>query len=105
MICFAAANVSAENILCLGISVQRATFITFDRVTGRPFHQLITWKDRRANEMVESFNSSVLLKAVNAGCTVLHWITRSDKFKQVSKFRLQNNFVMQKPRHERKPET
>jgi putative glycerol kinase 5 len=77
----------------LGISVQRATFITFDRTTGRPFHQLITWKDRRGDEIVQNFNGSLILKAVNFGASVLHFITRSNKFKQGSRFRLENNFV------------
>lgn len=75
------------------MSVQRATFITFDKVTGKPFHQLVTWKDYRGDEIVKSFNKSLILKAVNLSATVLHWITRSNKFKQASKFRLENNFV------------
>ena len=62
-------------------------------MTGRPFHQLITWKDRRADEIVQKFNKSMLLKALNTGAAILHFITRSNKFKQASKFRLENNFV------------
>lgn len=87
------ANVKAENILCLGVSVQRSTFITFDKITGRPFHQLITWKDRRGEAISESFNKGLLLKAVNASATVLHFVTRKNKFKQTSKFRLDYSFV------------
>lgn len=89
-----AARITAENILSLGISVQRATFITFDKITGRPFHQLITWKDRRADKIVQDFNGSLLLKAVNFGSNILHFITRSNKFKQTSRFKLENNFVI-----------
>lgn len=83
-----------EDILCLGVSVQRATFITFDKVTGRPFHQLITWKDCRGDELVEKFNQSFVRKSLNVGATILYWITRSNKFKQLSRFRLHNNFVI-----------
>lgn len=89
-----ASKVNAENILCLGLSVQRATFITFDKVTGRPFHQLITWKDCRGDAIVQKFNSSLIRKGMNVGATVLHWITHSNKFKQASTFRIQNNFVI-----------
>lgn len=89
-----AANIDAENVLCLGLSVQRSTFITFDKITGRPFHQLITWQDRRGDEIVRRFNGSLLLKAVNAGATILHFFTRSDRFKQASRLRIENDFVM-----------
>jgi putative glycerol kinase 5 len=94
-----AARVNTENVLCLGLSVQRATFITFDKVTGRPFHQLISWKDQRGDAITKNFNSSLMLKFVNAGAAVLHLITRSNKFKQASKFRLQNNFVSRALKH------
>lgn len=89
-----AANIDAENVLCLGLSVQRSTFITFDKITGRPFHQLITWQDRRGDKIVRQFNGSLLLKAVNVGASILHFFTRSNRFKQASRLRIENDFVM-----------
>ncbi|XP_016359100.1 putative glycerol kinase 5, partial [Sinocyclocheilus anshuiensis] len=46
----------------LGISTQRATFITWDRNTGKPFHNFITWQDLRAAELVRSWNRSCAMK-------------------------------------------
>ncbi|XP_043119656.1 putative glycerol kinase 5 isoform X3 [Puntigrus tetrazona] len=46
----------------LGISTQRATFITWDRNTGRPFHNFITWQDLRAADLVRSWNRSCTMK-------------------------------------------
>lgn len=43
-------KIDATEIICLGISCQRSTFITWDKITGETFHNLITWKDERANE-------------------------------------------------------
>ncbi|KAI2667450.1 hypothetical protein H4Q32_003931 [Labeo rohita] len=46
----------------LGISTQRATFMTWDRNTGEPFHNFITWQDLRAAELVKSWNRSCTMK-------------------------------------------
>ena len=55
-------GVSVENILSLTISTQRSTFITWDKSNGKPFHNLITWSDTRANELVERWNKSLTAK-------------------------------------------
>uniref|UniRef100_A0AAY5EBX4 Carbohydrate kinase FGGY N-terminal domain-containing protein n=1 Tax=Electrophorus electricus TaxID=8005 RepID=A0AAY5EBX4_ELEEL len=46
----------------LGISTQRATFTTWDRKTGKTFHNFIGWQDLRAAEMVRSWNNSCTMK-------------------------------------------
>lgn len=55
-------NIDPSDIISLGISCQRSTFITWDKNSGETFHNLITWKDRRAIESVEKTNKSFLLK-------------------------------------------
>lgn len=57
-----AARVSVAAIATLGISTQRSTFITWHRETGRPFHNFITWKDLRADALVQKWNGSYILK-------------------------------------------
>lgn len=56
------AKLNSNDITCLGISTQRSTFVTWDRVTGETFHNFITWKDLRADSMVRKWNDSVTLK-------------------------------------------
>lgn len=56
------AKLTAKDITCLGISSQRSTFTTWDRESGDTFHNLITWKDLRADALVRKWNSSVTLK-------------------------------------------
>jgi putative glycerol kinase 5 len=56
------AKVEAEQIKNLGISCQRATFITWDNETGEPFHNLTTWKDTRAAEILTKANKSITFK-------------------------------------------
>jgi glycerol kinase len=58
------AHIQKEDILCLGISCQRSTFITWDKETGKTFHDLITWKDMRSEELVNNWNKSVTSKVM-----------------------------------------
>ena len=51
------AGLQAEDISGLGISCQRATFTCWSALTGRHFHNLITWKDIRADSYVRQWNS------------------------------------------------
>lgn len=59
---FLDANLSIESIKCLGISTQRATFLTWSRDTGEPFHNFITWKDIRAKKLCKDLNASPTVK-------------------------------------------
>lgn len=58
-------NLSADMISAMGISTQRSTFITWSKKTGRHFHNLITWKDLRADPLVKQWNESLLWKVGN----------------------------------------
>ena len=51
------AGLEAADISGLGISCQRATFTCWSAVTGRHFHNLITWKDIRADSYVKQWNA------------------------------------------------
>ncbi|XP_061492900.1 putative glycerol kinase 5 isoform X2 [Rhineura floridana] len=75
-----AAGVQMNQISALGLSTQRATFITWNKKTGKPFHNFISWQDVRAAELVKSWNRSLLLKAVHGGTSLLHFFTRIDRF-------------------------
>ena len=57
-------------------TAQRATFTCWSAVTGRPYHNLVTWKDLRADSLVTAWNSSLTMKALRAGGRLLHTITR-----------------------------
>ena len=51
------AGLEAGDISGLGISCQRATFTCWSAVTGKHFHNLITWKDIRADSYVRQWNA------------------------------------------------
>lgn len=77
----------------MGLSVQRATFVIVDKVTGEPLTQLISWNDRRANKNVEKINKSFFMKLLNGTASVLYSLTHKNIFKQGSCIKFANNFV------------
>ena len=51
------AGLGPGDISGLGISCQRATFTCWSALTGRHCHNLITWKDIRADSYVKEWNA------------------------------------------------
>ena len=52
------ADAEASDVKVFGLSTQRGSFVTWDKRTGKPFHNFITWKDLRADHLVKSWNHS-----------------------------------------------
>ncbi|XP_026557349.1 putative glycerol kinase 5 isoform X1 [Pseudonaja textilis] len=73
------AGLKMNQISALGLSTQRATFITWNKKTGKPFHNFISWQDVRAANLVKSWNRSFLMKAVHGISSLLHFFTRINK--------------------------
>uniref|UniRef100_A0A1B6DGB8 Glycerol kinase 5 n=1 Tax=Clastoptera arizonana TaxID=38151 RepID=A0A1B6DGB8_9HEMI len=88
------ASIQASDIKCLGISSQRCTFITWNRFTGRYYHNLITWKDLRADSIVKRRNNSYSLMCLRGGAKLLYTITRSKRFLAGSVLKLMNAQVV-----------
>lgn len=83
-------KVSITDIQCLGISSQRCTFITWDKNTQVPYHNFITWKDVRAEDLVQSWNNSFVFKTVQFISRCLYWITGNVYFALIATARLMN---------------
>lgn len=87
------ASVTAKEITCLGITVQRNTFITWHRATQKPFHNFITWQDLRASDYVKSWNESYRMKMFNKSSWLVYLATRSTRFLVASVLRFMNSQV------------
>uniref|UniRef100_A0A8C0Q6H1 Glycerol kinase 5 n=1 Tax=Canis lupus familiaris TaxID=9615 RepID=A0A8C0Q6H1_CANLF len=87
------AGIEMNQIVGLGISTQRATFITWNKKTGNHFHNFISWQDLRAVELVKSWNNSLIMKLLQNSCRVLHFFTRNKRFLAVSLFNFTNQHV------------
>ncbi|KAL1461618.1 hypothetical protein WDU94_013496 [Cyamophila willieti] len=78
--CIATSNITIDEISALGITSQRNTFVTWDKTSGEEFHNLILWKDLRAKSLVEAYNNSWRLLALNFGSKLLYHMTRRRRF-------------------------
>ncbi|PNF42202.1 putative glycerol kinase 5 [Cryptotermes secundus] len=85
-----AAGVNPHQIACIGISAQRSSFITWHRETGEPFHNFITWRDLRADGLVQQWNKSLTMKSIRMGALCLYTISRNKRYLAGSVLKLMN---------------
>lgn len=56
-------NLSAKNIVSIGITNQRETTIVWDKTTGKPIYNAIVWQDRRTAKRCEQLQKNAELAA------------------------------------------
>jgi len=59
------AGVGPGDIAAMGITTQRATSVLWDKNTGKPVYNFITWQDTRMSDKCESVNRSLLFKVLH----------------------------------------
>ncbi|KAG1667293.1 putative glycerol kinase 5 [Nymphon striatum] len=89
-------GIPISEISCMGLSVHRGTFITWDRLTNKPFHKFIVWNDLRADRDVKKWNNSFALRSLRFSSKLLHKITRLKRLLSASIYKLSNNMVLSK---------
>ncbi len=67
----------AQEIEAIGISVQRSTFTLWDKESGEPCCNFISWADIRASKVTDRMNSSFKWKVVKAAAFLAAGILRS----------------------------
>jgi glycerol kinase len=55
-------KLTAENIGAIGITNQRSTSLLWDKKTGKPIYNAITWQDTRAFKLCKKKNSTVKMR-------------------------------------------
>ncbi|XP_030016653.1 glycerol kinase 5 [Sphaeramia orbicularis] len=73
------AGAHMHQIEALGISTQRGTITTWNRTTGVPFHNFITWQDQRAADLVKSWNRSCTMKMIHSVMKTLYFLSRQKR--------------------------
>lgn len=58
-------GVKPEEIIAMGIATQRATSMLWDKRTGEPVYNAITWQDTRMSDACEKINTSTLFRALH----------------------------------------
>lgn len=56
------AKIEMKDIASLGISTQRASFITWTKNNNHYLHNFITWKDIRAKSLANRLNNRLKIK-------------------------------------------
>lgn len=86
-------GVKPSQVASLGISSQRASFTIWNKITGKYYHNFITWMDLRADKLVNEWNNSVSLRSLRFGGKVLHGLTRMPRWKAASIYTMINKSV------------
>uniref|UniRef100_A0A5K3FD71 FGGY_N domain-containing protein n=1 Tax=Mesocestoides corti TaxID=53468 RepID=A0A5K3FD71_MESCO len=103
-------HVPSSAVYCLGLSVQRNTFLLWDRYvagsfdiirrkTSKPVSRLCTWQETNASAYASSRNNTYFIKALNKTGKVLYKIVPCTKFKLASHFKLTCIFVVTRLAH------
>ncbi len=73
------AGLAAGDISAMGIATQRATSMLWDRNTGEPVYNFITWQDTRTSDMCERINRSFLFKVLHVAGGAFQRIAKLSK--------------------------
>ena len=71
-----AAKVKPGDLSAIGIGVQRATTVIWERATGLPIYPAISWQDSRTTERVTELLAQGIFTTAHASGTKLEWILR-----------------------------
>ena len=72
-------KIGAENIAAMGMVTQRATNILWDKNTGEPVYNAITWQDARTAELCEEVGSKTSLKLIRGLGRVMTGMSKAIK--------------------------
>ena len=72
----AAAGVAARDLAAVGVAVQRATTIVWERATGLPLYPAISWQDTRTVTRVEELLAQGIFTNALCSATKLEWVLR-----------------------------
>ncbi|KAI6191611.1 hypothetical protein M3Y97_00246800 [Aphelenchoides bicaudatus] len=94
LVCESISNLPNINQLAgMGICCQRNTIISWDKLTLKPFHRFLTWKDCRAIDECRSWNESLRIKLLNVAGRIAYFFTRSERYKAAGFYKFLNAMV------------
>jgi len=82
------AKVKPSSIAAIGITTQRSSFLVWNKETGKPLCNFITWQDVRTADICSSWNDSYVFKGLQTLSKVAHGVTRSHRFLMMSLFKM-----------------
>ncbi|VDN16403.1 unnamed protein product [Dibothriocephalus latus] len=89
----------ASAVRCFGLSVQRNSFLLWDRATSEPVTEMSCWHDTSASAFAAHLNQSRSVEAMNKSGRILYKILPSSKFKMISNYKLTGIFACTRLAH------
>ena len=85
---------TAKDIEALGISTQRASFMFWDKKTGKIYSNIIGWQDKRCAEFAEKATTSLFFRFVRGISRFLYFFSHSKKFLVGSIMKFDSSFAL-----------
>lgn len=82
------AGVSANDVAAIGIANQRSSFCLWERASGRPVTNLISWQDVRAADTADEMNRNILWRLLKKGAAIIRALTRDPFFTATSMLKM-----------------
>ena len=76
----AAGGLNPKDAVSLGITCQRNSFLLWNRTSGQPLCNIITWQDRRSASCCDKLNSCLPLHLLHMFSSIAYAFTRSNRF-------------------------
>ncbi|CDS40192.1 glycerol kinase 5 [Echinococcus multilocularis] len=92
-------GIRTSDVYCLGLSVQRNTFLIWNRETSVPVTRLCTWQEINASAYASNRNNSQFIKALNRSGKMLYKVVPNAKFKMISHYKLTCIFAVTRLAH------
>jgi glycerol kinase len=81
---FKKGKLQASDISAIGISTQRSSFCIWDKKTGKPKSNIITWQDKRAADYAKTKTNSFKLATVRGIAKIARRVVRTAQFNMLS---------------------
>ncbi len=86
-------NLKADNIECLAITTQRASWCFWNRETGELYTNINTWQDKRAGQFAEKVSNSGTFKAVRGIAGLISKFSKNPMWITGSQLRLNSDYA------------
>ncbi len=86
-------SLKADDIDSLAISTQRASFLLWNKSTGEPYTNIITWQDTRCAEFAEKASNKFNFKAIRGLMKVLTKVSKNPFFITASQLRFNSDYA------------
>ncbi len=86
-------NLKADNIECMAITTQRASWCFWNRETGEPYTNINTWQDKRAGQFAEKVSNSSSFKVIRGAAKLISKVSKKPLYIAGSQLRLNSDYA------------